>query len=84
MENFEERNRNNDSIIRFRAIMHLGMGSVYIVLGIIVFYIKAFGTMELSPVFAYILAGFMVAYGAFRIWRGIADFKLMPKNDRRR
>lgn len=79
LESFEERNKSNDSIIRFRATMHLGMGTIYIVLGLIVMYVKAFGTMALSATFAYILSGFMVLYGAFRIWRGIADFRLMPK-----
>lgn len=84
LEHFEERNKNNDSIIRFRATMHLGMGTIYIVLGLIVIYVRAFGTMELSATFAYILSGFMVLYGAFRIWRGIADFRLMPKKDERK
>ncbi len=82
MENFEERNTSNNSILRFRATMHLGMGTVYIVLGFIIMYVKAFGTMELSATFAYVLSGFMILYGAFRIWRGIADFKLMPKRKR--
>jgi hypothetical protein len=82
LENSEERRQN--STIRFRATMHLGMGAMYIVFGIIIMYVKAFGTLELPTTFAYVLSGFMILYGAFRIWRGLADFKMIPKEDKRR
>jgi uncharacterized membrane protein len=78
MENFEER-QGNQGMARFRAIMHLGMGVFYLIIGMLIIYIKAFGAMELPTGFAYVLGSLMLAYGLFRIWRGWVDMKQMKK-----
>jgi len=40
-----------------------------------VFYIKRFGSIDLSTPVVYMLSGLLFVYGAFRIWRGFADIK---------
>jgi len=69
---FEDNNR-NAGMQRFQSVMHLGMGSIYIIFGVLVVYIKYFGTMELSSGVAYTLGGFMILYGIFRVWRGVVS-----------
>jgi hypothetical protein len=64
--------------------MHIAMGIFYLFLGCMVIYIKAFGAMELSGGFAYALGGLMLAYGIFRIYRGVADMRNAPKRDYRK
>ena len=56
---------------RMQIPLHLGMGSIYIIFGFLVLYIKYFGSIELSAALAYALGGLMLLYGIFRIWRGI-------------
>lgn len=70
----EEQNRNR-GIERFQTIMHLGMGSFYIIIGLLVLYVRYFGTMELSAGLAYALGGLMILYGVFRLWRGFVGLK---------
>lgn len=60
---------------RFQTIMHLGMGGFYLVVGMLVLFVKYFGTMELSSGLAYTLGTLMIIYGLFRVWRGIAALK---------
>ncbi len=60
---------------RFQTIMHLGMGCFYLVVGMLVLFVKYFGTMELSSGLAYTLGTLMIIYGLFRVWRGIAALK---------
>ena len=67
----EERER-NAGLQRFQAIMHLGMGAFYVVIGVLVIYIRYFGAMELPAGLAYALGAMMILYGFFRIWRGIS------------
>lgn len=62
---------------RFRAILNLVMGTVYILLGIVVMYLKYFGTIELGALLAYFLGGLFILYGAFRIWRGSQELKMI-------
>jgi len=59
----------------FQSIMHLTMGTFYLIIGGLILYVKAFGTMELSAGFAYALGGLMLVYGVFRLWRGFAGLK---------
>lgn len=59
----------------FRAFRHIVMGLILIGLGIVVAIYQRFGTIELSSVTAYSLAGIMVVYGLFRIWRGTKEFR---------
>ncbi len=62
---------------KFRAMLNLVMGAVYILLGIVVMYLKYFGTIELGALLAYFLGGLFAVYGAFRIWRGAHDLKML-------
>ncbi|MEO6833194.1 MAG: hypothetical protein ABI378_11750 [Chitinophagaceae bacterium] len=59
----------------FRAFRHIVMGLILIFFGIIVAYYQHFGTIELSNITSYALAGIMVLYGLFRIWRGTKEFR---------
>ncbi len=56
--------------------MHLAMGVVYLFLGGFVIFYQAFGAFFLKPPWPYILGGLMLVYGAFRIWRGLADMRI--------
>ena len=69
----EDNNRKNQGWQRVRAIQHIGMGGVYLVVGGLVLSAKRFGLVALSGVFAYVLGSVMLLYGAFRIWRGFKD-----------
>ncbi len=75
--NHEERNERSQAYLRFRGSLHLGMGVVYIIIGILVLYIKHFGAIELESGIAYTLGGAAVLYGIFRLWRG---FVLLRKH----
>lgn len=78
---YEERNGSNKGYQRFKGTMHIAMGIFYLVIGLLVIYVKYFGAMELPDGFAYVLGGLMLAYGLFRIWRGFADLKAMSRRD---
>lgn len=62
---------------KFRAMLNLIMGTVYILLGIVVMIYQYFGSFELGPVLAYFLGGLFILYGAFRIWRGVQEMKML-------
>lgn len=66
---------------RFQAIMHLGMGVFYILIGSLVVYVKFYGSMELPTTLAYALGSLMIVYGIFRLWRGFIALK--QRNSRR-
>lgn len=59
----------------FRAFRHIVMGLILIAFGIIVAIYQRFGTIELSSITSYSLAGIMMVYGLFRIWRGTKEFR---------
>ncbi len=63
---------------RFQAGRHIVMGLLLMALAYAVIHFRSFGTIELSHTSAYVLAGILVAYGLFRIWRGFAELR---KND---
>ena len=69
---YEERNK---GLQRFQSVMHLGMGVFYVIVGALIIFVKSFGTMELPSALAYTLGGLMIAYGIFRVWRGIVALK---------
>lgn len=71
----EDRNRKASNWDRVRAMQHIGMGSLYIVIGGLLFWVKAFGTISLSKGVAYSLGALLLLYGIFRIWRGFKDLK---------
>lgn len=70
-----DRNRKGTNWQRVRAMQHIGMGAVYIVIAALLFWVKTFGTIELSKGVAYALGGLLLVYGAFRIWRGLKELK---------
>lgn len=82
--NIEERNEDNLAVTSFRASMGLGMGVIYIILGIVALTIKYFGNVQLEPWKSYLLGGALITYGAFRLWRGIQDFKIRKASRDRR
>jgi hypothetical protein len=80
--NFTENNRNmgheersNRIYSHFRTSLDLGMGVLYLVIAGMILTMKYFGTMALDAKFAYILGGMMLAYGLFRIYRGIQGMR---------
>ncbi|HTN47002.1 MAG TPA: hypothetical protein VL098_11695 [Flavipsychrobacter sp.] len=68
---------------RVQIPLHFGMGSVYIIFGILVLYVKYFGSIQLSSGIAYTLGGLMALYGAFRIWRGIVMLRQQNRRQQR-
>jgi len=60
---------------RFGGAMHLGMGTLYIILGAFVIAVKSFGSIELGPVVAYVLGGLLLVYGLFRFYRGFMQMR---------
>lgn len=62
---------------RFRSILNISMGIIYLILGGVVIYTKYFGTMELGNGIRYALGGLMIVYGLFRLWRGFYEMKSM-------
>ncbi len=60
---------------RIRAMQHIGMGIVYIIIAVLLLWVKTFGTIELSNGIAYALGGLLLVYGVFRIWRGARELK---------
>lgn len=66
---------------RFQAGRHIVMGLILIALAYAVVHYHRFGTMELSNLTSYTLAGIMVVYGLFRIWRGTRELKERDVDD---
>lgn len=83
MMDYEERNRGNKGYGRFRALLHLSMGVFYILFGIVIFNMRSFGQIQLSTPVVYVSSIFCVLYGAFRIWRGWTDNKIMNSERKR-
>lgn len=73
-------NKPRSNYEKMQIPLHFGMGSIYVIFGLLVVYVKYFGSMSLSAGIAYALGGIMLIYGAFRIWRGIS---LLRQNNNR-
>lgn len=73
--NYQEKKSGSKNYDRLRGSMHIGMGLFYLVTGVLVLYVKYFGTLQLPDMLAYALGVLMLAYGVFRIWRGVASIK---------
>jgi uncharacterized membrane protein HdeD (DUF308 family) len=73
MSSFKNNNNSGKVARKFRLMLHLVMGIVYVVLAVIVINMKHFGTMELDKGMAYALGGLLALYGIFRIWRGLQE-----------
>ena len=71
---YEERRSNR----HFRTSLDIGMGLFYIGIGGYVVFVKAFGTMAIPPIIAYILGGMMIIGGIARFYRGLKV--ILPKN----
>jgi hypothetical protein len=67
-----------------RAVLHIGMGGIYLLFGFIIATYKNFMTRELGTGMAYAIGGLMIAYGAFRLYRGFADIAQMRRERRER
>ncbi len=70
----DDTNRNG-GIQRFQSVIHIIMGVVYVAIGVLVIYIKHFGSLELPAGVAYTLGVLMMLYGAFRFWRGLVHLR---------
>ncbi|HYJ37588.1 MAG TPA: hypothetical protein VEV87_03190 [Chitinophagaceae bacterium] len=59
--------------ILMRTLMDVGMGIIYIGVSLFILFAKKFGFagVAFDPPFNYIFAGICIAYGSFRIYRGV-------------
>lgn len=64
---------NNRTYRSFRSTLDMGMGAIYIFVGVIVLYGKYNGAFQLNASLAYFLGAIMVLYGIFRIYRGLKE-----------
>ena len=78
---YEESNERMRSNSYFRISMDIGMGLFYTVIGGVVMYARAFGTMPIPAIIAYILGAMMVIGGVFRFYRGIKALFPQKKNN---
>lgn len=76
-----ERAASSGSINKLRTGLNVGMGVVYVVLGVLVLGMRVFGTIALPPTAAYVLGGVMILYGGFRVYRGITDIRNNNKDN---
>ena len=72
---YEERRSNR----HFRTSLDIGMGLFYMVIGGYVVIVKAFGSMSIPPVLAYVLGGMMIIGGIARFYRGLKV--ILPKKE---
>ena len=59
--------------ILMRTLIDVGMGIIYIAVALFIIFAKKFGfdSSVFDPPFSYIFAGICIAYGSFRIYRGV-------------
>jgi hypothetical protein len=74
-------NNNRKSFAKLGATRHVVMGIIYLLMALLLFYVKRFGSIELPNGVVYALSVLLVIYGAFRLWRGIADFRNMGSGE---
>jgi hypothetical protein len=80
MADSQERSDTNRGYMRFRSIMHIGMGALYLVLAFVVVYLQHFGSIPLGKGAAIGLSVLLALYGFFRLWRGFTDLRQMKRN----
>jgi len=81
--NLDERMTESKTYKSFRTSLDMAMGTIYVIIGIALFALRHFGTVELSASMAYILGTVMVLYGVFRIYRGtVVLFRKDPRAGR--
>jgi hypothetical protein len=66
---------------RFRAMMNISIGILYLILGIAVATMRKFGSMQLSSAWTIGACAILIVYGGFRIWRGVQDLKLTEEDE---
>lgn len=72
--NIQDRNRRTKAYVTFRMIFDISMGVLYVLGGLFILFAQKFGIhfyVEVSSVFLSIFGGMLIAYGAFRVYRGI-------------
>lgn len=77
MSNYES--KGTDTPPKWRAWMHIGMGIVYLLFGFLIFYVKRFGSIDLSEPAVYGMSILLSLYGIFRLWRGITDLRMINR-----
>lgn len=75
MSNYDQ--RGTDTPPKWRAYLHIGMGIVYLLFSGLIFYVKKFGSIDLSETAVYGMSILLALYGIFRLWRGIADLRII-------
>lgn len=70
----------NAGMNRFRSILHIGMGGLYLVLAVAVIYLQHFGSVPLGRGTAIALGILLFLYGSFRLWRGFTDLRIMKRS----
>jgi hypothetical protein len=73
--NLDERMEQSTTYNSFRTSLDIGMGAIYVIMSVVLFSMRYFGAIELSPTKAYLLGSLLALYGAFRIYRGITGIK---------
>ncbi len=76
----QHRADHNAGMNRFRSILHIGMGGLYLVLAVVVVYLQHFGNIPLGRGTAIALGALLFLYGAFRLWRGFTDLRMMKRS----
>lgn len=72
---YPERDDRTTANSRFSGAMHLGMGTLYIILAYFVISVQSFGSIALGPVMSYVLGGLLLVYGGFRFYRGFVQMR---------
>ncbi len=67
--------RRNKAARQLQAGRHLVMGIIFLGIAYLIGTFKKFGNFEFGSGTSYFIAGFLVIYGVFRIWRGIVTFR---------
>lgn len=73
--NLDERMEDSKTFSTFRTSLDIGMGAVYIIIGVVALSVRYFGVMELTTVQSYVLGIALILYGAFRIYRGMVAIR---------
>jgi|GEM_PF-1395576 len=80
--NLDERMEQSGTYSAFRTSLDMAMGAVYIIIGVVVFTMRYFGTVELPTGTSWALGGLLLLYGAFRIYRGLTAIWRKRSSDR--
>ena len=69
----EPKDERSKNYVLMRTLMDVGMGIIYIGVSLFILFAKRFGfsSAVFDPPFNYLFPGICIAYGAFRIYRGV-------------